>query len=76
MQQITRLPTVAALSASGMRAFRWPPQVRRLWIAADNDEVGLQAAEQLLSRALAAGLQAQIKVPGGGKNDFNDLIKE
>ncbi|WP_336485193.1 toprim domain-containing protein [Methylobacterium nigriterrae] len=76
VRQLTGLPTVAALSASGVRSFRWPPQVRRLWIAADDDEVGLRAAERLLSRALAAGLHVQIKVPAGGKNDFNDLIQE
>ena len=73
--QITRLPTVAALSAAGMQSLRWPPQVRRLWIAADNDEAGLKAAEMLLGRALRAGLQAHTKIPAGGKNDFNDLLR-
>jgi hypothetical protein len=43
VMQITGLPTIAALSAAGMQAIRWPPQVRRLWIAADNDPVGLKA---------------------------------
>jgi hypothetical protein len=76
VQQITGIPTVAALSAAGMRAFRWPHQVRRLWIAADNDEVGLAAARRLLGRALGAGLQCIIKVPAAGKNDFNDVISE
>jgi phage/plasmid primase-like uncharacterized protein len=74
VQQITNLPTIAALSAAGMRSLRWPPQVRRLWIAADNDEVGRGAAEVLLQRALRAGLQAHIKLPARGKNDFNDLL--
>jgi hypothetical protein len=74
VQQITNLPTVAALSAAGMRSLRWPPQVRRLWVAADNDEVGLGAAEGLLTRALCSGLQAHIKLPARGKNDFNDLV--
>ena len=74
VQQITGLPAVSALSAAGMRSFRWPPQVRRLWIAADNDETGLQAAKVLLKRALSAGLDAEIKVLAGGKNDFNDLL--
>jgi putative DNA primase/helicase len=74
VQQITNLPTVAALSAAGMRSLRWPPQVRRLWIAADNDEVGRGAAKVLLERALRAGLQAHIKLPARGKNDFNDLL--
>jgi hypothetical protein len=75
VMQITKLPTVAAVSAAGMRSLRWPPQVRRLWIAADNDEAGLKAAEVLLERALHAGLQARIKIPAGGKNDFNDLLR-
>ena len=75
VMQITKLPTVAALSAAGMQSLRWPPQVRRLWIAADNDEAGLEAAKVLLERALRAGLQAQIKIPAGGKNDFNDLLR-
>jgi putative DNA primase/helicase len=75
VMQITNLPTVAALSAAGMRSLRWPPQVRRLWIAADNDEAGLKAAELLLARALRAGLQAHIKVPAQGENDFNDLLR-
>jgi hypothetical protein len=75
VMQITKLPTVAALSAAGMRSLRWPLQVRRLWIAADNDEAGLKAAEVLLERALRAGLQAHIKIPAGGKNDFNDLLR-
>jgi phage/plasmid primase-like uncharacterized protein len=74
VQQITELPTVAALSAAGMRSLRWPPRVRRLWIAADNDQVGRGAAEALLARALCAGLQAHIKLPARGKNDFNDLL--
>jgi hypothetical protein len=74
VQQISKLPTVAALSAAGMRSLRWPPQVRHLWIAADNDEVGRGAAEALLARALRAGLQAHIKLPARGKNDFNDLL--
>jgi hypothetical protein len=75
VMQITKLPTVAALSAAGMRSLRWPVQVSRLWIAADNDQAGLRAARVLLERALRAGLQAQIKIPTNGKNDFNDLLR-
>ena len=71
-----QVPTVAALSAAGMRSLRWPHQVRRLWIAADNDEAGLKAAKVLLGRALRAGVQAHIKVPVRGENDFNDLLEE
>jgi hypothetical protein len=75
VQQITGLPTVAALSAAGMQVMRWPPQVRRLWIAADHDPVGLRAAHKLLARAIAAGLEVSIKVPVKGFNDFNDVLR-
>jgi Toprim domain len=61
--QLTRLPTVVTLSAAGMGTFKWPPQIRRLWIAADNDAAGMQAAKALLARALRSGLQAEIKIP-------------
>ena len=74
--QLTRLPMVATLSAAGMRTFVWPPRTRRLWIAADNDEAGMRAAKALLARALCSGIQADIKIPRGGHNDFNDLIME
>ena len=76
VKQITGLPTVATLSAAGMHTFRWPPQIQRLWIAADNDAAGMRAAKALLARALCAGIQADIKIPKGGKNDFNDFIME
>lgn len=72
--QLTRLPTVATLSAAGMHTFNWPPRTRRLWIAADNDAAGMRAAKALLARALCAGIQADIKIPRGGHNDFNDFI--
>jgi len=74
VMQITGLPTVATLSAAGMHTFLWPPPIRRLWIAADNDEAGMKAAKALLARALCAGIQADIKIPRGGHNDFNELI--
>jgi hypothetical protein len=74
VMQITGLPTVATLSAAGMHTFLWPPQIRRLWIAADNDEAGMRAAKALLARALCAGIRADIKIPRGGHNDFNELI--
>jgi hypothetical protein len=76
VMQITGLPTVATLSAAGMHTFLWPPRTRRLWIAADNDAAGMRAAKALLARALCSGIQADIKIPRGGHNDFNDLVME
>jgi hypothetical protein len=61
VMQITKLPTVAALSAAGMRSLRWPAQVKRLWIAADNDEAGLNAARFLLGRALPRVCKPELK---------------
>lgn len=74
-QQITGLPTVAALSAAGTQTILWPPQVRRLWIAADNDLVGLRAAKKLLARAIVSGLDVSIKIPAKRRNDFNDILQ-
>lgn len=74
VMQITGLPTIATLSAAGMGTFHWPRQIQRLWIAADNDDAGIKAAKVLLASALRAGIQAEIKIPTGGHNDFNDFI--
>ena len=75
VMQLTKLPTVAALSAAGMQSLRWPPQVRRLWIAADNDEAGLKAAKGSSSGRCAPACRRSIKIPADGKNDFNDLLR-
>ena len=75
IMQITESADRSGAQRGGRALFRWPPQVRRLWIAADNHQAGLKAAEVLLERALRAGLQAHIKIPAGGKNDFNDLLR-
>ena len=56
------LPAAAALSANGMERFRWPPETRELYIAADHDpsRTGIKAAEALARRAVLAGLTAKI----------------
>lgn len=56
------LPAAAALSANGMERFRWLPETRELYIAADNDpsRTGIKAAETLARRAVLAGLTAKI----------------
>ncbi|WP_418292093.1 toprim domain-containing protein [Methylobacterium durans] len=63
VRQFTSLPTVSALSPSGLQAFRWPQTVQRMWIAADNDSGGLRAAANLRARALRAGVDARIGLP-------------
>ena len=64
------LPMVAALSAGHLAALRFPPPLRRLYIARDNDAAGHRAAERLERRAEATGIEARILTPLFG--DFND----
>ena len=45
------MPVIAALSAAHLAALIWPPKVRRLYVARDNDQAGRLALEKLRSRA-------------------------
>lgn len=63
----------AALSTSGLRGLRLPPQPGRLTIAADGDGPGREAARALADRAHALGWQVGILDPGTGA-DFNDIL--
>jgi hypothetical protein len=65
----------AALSTSGMRALRLPPQPGRLTIAADGDAPGMAAAQALAERAHGLGWQVTIaRAPDG--RDWNDILRE
>jgi hypothetical protein len=63
----------AALSTSGMRGLRLPPQPGRLTIATDGDEPGRAAAHALAARAHATGWTVGILDPGTGA-DWNDIL--
>jgi phage/plasmid primase-like uncharacterized protein len=65
----------AALSTSGLRALRLPPQPGRLCIAADGDAPGMAAAHALAERAHALGWQVGILDPGTGA-DWNDILQD
>jgi hypothetical protein len=66
------LPMAAGLSANHLAAFEVPPALRRLYVARDNDAVGIKAAERLRKRA--AGLDVRELIPVHG--DFNlDLCR-
>ena len=67
------LPMVAALSAGHLAALRFPPPLRRLYIARDNDAAGRGAAERLERRAEATGIEARTLTPLFG--DFNDDLR-
>lgn len=65
----------AALSAAKLALWRWPRDVKRLFVAVDNDEngAGEDAAGRLIERAEAASLPAMPLYPMLG--DFNDDLR-
>lgn len=67
------VPTVAAYCAGNLAAWHWPDSVRRLVIFADADEAGRVAADTLRTRALAAGLRAEVLMPTAAGTDWCDV---
>lgn len=74
-QKLFGVPVWAALSAEGVRRWRWPEGVSRVFIFADADDAGAEAAAALSDRLDAAGVPSEIVRPLHG-DDFNDdLVK-
>ncbi|MDX9690648.1 MAG: toprim domain-containing protein [Alphaproteobacteria bacterium] len=75
VQQATRIPTWAALSAGGIRNLILPPLplASSVIIAADADPVGLRAAHDAARLWREQGRMARIAIPPSGK-DFNDIL--
>jgi putative DNA primase/helicase len=68
-------PAWAAISAGNMATgLILPPQVRRIVIAADNDEPGREAATEAWARWRSEGREVRIAFPGVFA-DFNDLLR-
>jgi Toprim domain-containing protein len=68
------LPMIAATSAGHLAALSFPPGLRRLILARDNDAAGRAAMRRLTDRATAAGIGVQVLNPA--TNDFNtDLTR-
>jgi plasmid stabilization system protein ParE/TM2 domain-containing membrane protein YozV len=67
------LPMVAALSAYHLAALLFPPGLRRLYVARDNDPAGGAAMTALTSKAQAAGIRLLALSPRLG--DFNDDLQ-
>jgi len=67
------MPIVAALSATHLGALLFPPSLRRLYIARDNDAAGEAAFATLAARTQAAGIEAVALVPT--LRDFNDDLR-
>lgn len=64
------MPMAAATSSAHLAAFLFPPLLRRLYIAQDNDDAGRLATANLAERARQLDIEAIPLVPRGG--DFND----
>jgi hypothetical protein len=67
------MPMAAALSAAHLSALLFPPGLRRLYIARDNDPAGDGAVAALRDRALQAGIEAISLSPHLG--DFNEDLR-
>lgn len=70
---LPRLPVIAALSAAHLAAIQFPPALRRLYIARDNDPAGHAAVAKLVARAEAAGIEAIMLAPM--LDDFNGDLR-
>jgi hypothetical protein len=68
------LPVAAALSSSNLAALLFPPNLRRLYIAADNDNAGLRALSRLIERAEEAKIEAHPLLPCF--DDWNEDLLE
>ncbi len=64
------LPMVAGLSANHLAALLFPPTLRRLYVANDDDPAGDIASATLTGRAQTAGIEALRLSPILG--DFNE----
>jgi hypothetical protein len=67
------MPMAAALSAAHLGAVLFPPKLRRLYIACDDDSAGDRAAAKLIERAREVGIEAITLSPRRG--DFNEDIR-
>ncbi|WP_245435027.1 DUF7146 domain-containing protein [Methylocystis rosea] len=67
------LPIVAALSAGHLAAWEFPPGLRRLIVACDNDAAGWRAARRLSERAEVLGIGATTIT--SLRSDFNSDLR-
>ena len=73
-QAILGVPTMAALSADGLRRWQWPVGTTHVTIFADAGLAGIQAAASLADRLNLADIPSRIISPLHG-DDFNDDLQ-
>ncbi|PHK93858.1 P-loop ATPase [Pseudoroseomonas rhizosphaerae] len=74
-QAIFGVPTLAALSADGLRRWQWPAGTTHVTIFADAGEAGMQAAATLADQLNLADIPSRIVGPLHG-DDFNDDLRQ
>lgn len=67
------LPAAAALTANHLRAFVFPPGLKRLYLAVDNDPAGLGARDVLTLRAAAMAMTVTTLLAAA--DDWNAVLK-
>jgi len=72
----SELPIWAALSADGLASFPVLGGIETLWIAADHDERGAAAVEEVAARWTRAGRDVEIIRPRKEGLDLNDLVRD
>ena len=72
----SELPGVACGSAAHLAGFEPPEETRRLFIAADRGEAGMNAADQLQERCKERGIEVIVAPPPEAMNDWNDALQE
>lgn len=73
-QAIFAVPTMAALSADGLRRWQWPDGTTHVSIFADAGLPGMQAAATLADQLNLANIPSRILAPLHG-DDFNDDLR-
>jgi len=73
VRQAIKIPAWAALSTSGLVTLDFPPEVRKIIIAADGDSAGCKAAKDAARKWSSCGRSVVIAQPPRGL-DFNDLL--
>jgi Toprim domain len=68
------MPLIAATSSTHLAAILFPPTLRRLYVARDNDPAGHGAVATLTQRAIPIGIEVIPLVPHLG--DFNDDLQQ
>lgn len=76
LHELTGIPAVASIRAFNIQNFRWPLNIKNLWILPSSSRYSLNAALTLASRASSMGLRPLIGMPeinwqSRQKNDAN-----